>query len=98
MCGISGFYSKNFQFKSDIITQNFLKKINHRGPDSGGQFNDKHLNFSLGMRRLEIVDSSGGIQPMYSNDSRYVLVFNGEIINAPQLRVELEEKKVNSFQ
>jgi asparagine synthase (glutamine-hydrolysing) len=44
---------------------------------------------ALGMRRLSIVDLEGGHQPMWSDDKRYCLVFNGEIYNAPELRSEL---------
>jgi asparagine synthase (glutamine-hydrolysing) len=45
----------------------------------------------LGHRRLSIIDlSDRASQPMASDDGRFVVVFNGEIYNYPQLRTELE--------
>jgi asparagine synthase (glutamine-hydrolysing) len=45
----------------------------------------------LGHRRLSIIDlSDRASQPMTSEDGRFVVVFNGEIYNYPQLRTELE--------
>lgn len=41
------------------------------------------------MRRLKIIALDNGAQPCYSNDGRYVLVFNGEIYNYRILRAEL---------
>ncbi len=60
----------------------------HRGPDDSGTF--RHGETALAMRRLSIIDLGGGHQPMESADGRYVLVYNGEIYNAPALRHELE--------
>jgi len=42
------------------------------------------------MRRLSIVDLAGGHQPMLSADGEICVVFNGEIMNAPELRRRLE--------
>ncbi len=51
-----------------------------------------HANFAFGHRRLAIHDvSSDGDQPMSYRD-RYWIVFNGEIFNFIELKVELEEK------
>src|ERR1035437_2648952 len=50
---------------------------------------DRHCG--LGHRRLSIIDlTDRASQPMTSGDGRLVVVFNGEIYNYPQLRVELE--------
>lgn len=61
----------------------------HRGPDGEGIFIDGALG--LGHRRLSIIDlSDGGYQPMSTSDDRYVITYNGEIYNFPELRRELE--------
>ncbi len=49
------------------------------------------MRCGLGHRRLSIIDlSERASQPMASDDGRFVVVFNGEIYNYPQLRAELE--------
>lgn len=61
-----------------------LGALAHRGPDDEGFFEDRHLIF--GMRRLAIIDVACGRQPYRSEDGRIVVVYNGEIYNAPELR------------
>jgi asparagine synthase (glutamine-hydrolysing) len=46
----------------------------------------------LASRRLAVVDLAGGHQPMVTEDGRLVLVFNGEIYNAGELRQELQKR------
>jgi asparagine synthase (glutamine-hydrolysing) len=82
MCGIAGFAGSD----RDRL-EAMLRSIVHRGPD--GQGTDVGEHFSIGMRRLAIVDVATGDQPMYSDDRNLALVFNGEIYNAPELRREL---------
>ena len=44
----------------------------------------------LGFRRLAILDlSPAGHQPLFHDDGRYVLVYNGEIYNYLELKAEL---------
>jgi asparagine synthase (glutamine-hydrolysing) len=64
-----------------------LDTLIHRGPDAGGQWFEEGV--FLGHRRLSIIDLDTGGQPMHSSDGRYVIVFNGEIYNFPELRQEL---------
>ena len=82
MCGIAGFAGSD----RDLL-EAMLRSIVHRGPD--GQGTDVGEHFSIGMRRLAIVDVATGDQPLYSDDRNLALVFNGEIYNAPELRREL---------
>lgn len=66
--------------------------IRHRGPDDSGV----HItpNICLGMRRLSIIDLSGGHQPMQTTDGRFTIVYNGETYNFKELRGELEAKGI----
>jgi asparagine synthase (glutamine-hydrolysing) len=85
MCGIAGFTGVDQQ-----LLGRMLDSMVHRGPDGFGVEVNEHI--SMGMRRLAIVDIEGGNQPLYTDDHRLALICNGEIYNAPELRVELENK------
>src|SRR5512144_3127117 len=65
-------------------------QLAHRGPDGAGTYVDRAAGVGLAMRRLSIVDLEGGQQPMQNEDGSVCVVFNGEIYNAPALRVRLE--------
>lgn len=86
MCGIVGIVGP--VNRSVIYLMNQAQY--HRGPDSSGIYTDPTVELSLGMRRLAIIDRSDGHQPMKSSCGQYVLVYNGELFNAPELRVTLE--------
>src|SRR5215472_6721912 len=86
MCGIAGIHGH--QNSAWIETMN--ASIIHRGPDGDGLYRDEAAGLALAMRRLAIIDLAGGHQPMHSADGRYALVYNGEIYNAQELRIELE--------
>lgn len=91
MCGIVGeIRFDKHQVEVNTLTT-MMKKIEHRGPDDNGYFIDK--NIGLGFVRLSILDlSSAGHQPMVSDDTNLVIIFNGEIYNYIELREELKEK------
>ncbi len=65
-------------------------KIAHRGPDQEGMFLSEQA--ALGFRRLSIIDLENGSQPMYNEDKKIVITFNGEIYNHLEIRKELIEK------
>src|SRR2546427_10050202 len=82
MCGIAGFAgwtpdggiagaSKTVRAMCDAIA--------HRGPDDDGYFVAPGI--ALGMRRLSIIDVSGGQQPIANEDGAGPVVFHGEIYN-----------------
>jgi len=62
----------------------------HRGPDAEGTARDPERGVWLGHRRLAVVDLESGEQPMWTAERDLVVVFNGEIYNAPELRALLE--------
>jgi len=64
-----------------------LASIEHRGPDSWGT--EVGEEFTVGMRRLSIVDIEGGEQPIRSERTGACIVFNGELYNNAELRAEL---------
>lgn len=89
MCGIAGFSRYQFTQGNESLLQEMGQAIYHRGPDAGGTFIDESVG--LCHRRLSILDlSAAGNQPMFSQDRRYVTVFNGEIYNFLDIRAELE--------
>ena len=92
MCGIAGFIKKsNNIFDSKEILKKFIEKLSHRGPNSHGQWISDDDRVGLAHTRLSIQDlSSNGNQPMISHNSRYIIVYNGEIYNSPVLKKELQ--------
>ena len=55
--------------------------------------NFKFGDFVLGHTRLSIIDiSKNANQPMYSNNGRYGLIFNGVITNFVELKKDLKTK------
>lgn len=90
MCGILGHMPScdHHLFKLSLDT------LQHRGPDGEGIWHQEYDKVSLGHRRLSIIDlTDNGKQPMIWNN-RYVITFNGEIYNYPELRKELEQKGI----
>jgi asparagine synthase (glutamine-hydrolysing) len=65
--------------------------MRHRGPDEDGFFvNDPRVaGLALGMRRLSIIDLSGGYQPAWNEARDVCVVFNGELYNYRELRQRL---------
>ena len=97
MCGIAGIYSPIKSHEKIInIASRMASAISYRGPDDSGVWADKKANIALSHRRLSIVDlSSNGHQPMMSQCSRYIIVFNGEIYNHHKLRKKLIKSNAN---
>ncbi len=91
MCGIYGIL--NFdrpEQPADSILAAMGGVTTHRGPDDFGQYRGRGVG--LGMRRLSIIDVSGGHQPISNEDESIWIVLNGEIYNFQSLRDELESK------
>ena len=87
MCGIAGIIGRPGETIAADKVRRMTDAIVHRGPDEEGIY--AQANVGLGMRRLSIIDLSGGSQPIYNEDRSIAVVFNGEIYNFPELRQEL---------
>jgi asparagine synthase (glutamine-hydrolysing) len=88
MCGIYGHLTA-----SELSVQRAEEGtdlLSHRGPDERGTA--LFGNVFLGMRRLSIIDLSGGQQPIWNEDKTCCIVYNGELYNFRDLRPELESR------
>ena len=87
MCAIAG------EVRFDTVIEDFMpwhdqmqQRQARRGPDQAGRWHDQCC--ALLHRRLAVVDIDGGLQPMTADG--VVLIYNGELYNASELRAELE--------
>jgi asparagine synthase (glutamine-hydrolysing) len=97
MCGINGIFAYHSAASQPKEAELLATReaMRARGPDGAGLWWSHDQRCGLGHRRLSIIDlSERASQPMVSDDGRFVLVFNGEIYNYPQLRSELEREGV----
>jgi asparagine synthase (glutamine-hydrolysing) len=89
MCGWAAIIAKSGELSNaTALLDEFDKRLRHRGPDEAGRRVEP--GFAVVHRRLSIVDTMHGQQPMETEDGRVGLVFNGEIYNFGELRLELE--------
>jgi asparagine synthase (glutamine-hydrolysing) len=93
MCGINGIFA--YDPFAPLPTEHELmatrEHMHARGPDGAGAWWNADRRLGLGHRRLSIQDlSERAGQPMVSACGRYIVVFNGEIYNFPDLRREIE--------
>ena len=88
ICGIADFAEHNIP---EETIERMVHSIRHRGPDDAGVYACGPVG--MGHARLSIIDlSQTGHQPMSSQDGNYVLVYNGELYNHPDLRQRLKSK------
>ncbi|MFD0588329.1 asparagine synthase (glutamine-hydrolyzing) [Paenibacillus sp. GCM10027627] len=93
MCGITGWIDWNSDLtKESSHLERMTDTLAPRGPDAAGTWISGHC--ALGHRRLSVMDPENGAQPMirYTGDDKYVIVYNGELYNAPELKKELESR------
>ncbi len=82
MCGILGGNNAKWDYVAGI------KSMQHRGPD--GIRVVRNQEFVMAFARLAIIDlSERGMQPMFSEDKRVGIVYNGEIYGYQDLKDEL---------
>ncbi|WP_417370876.1 asparagine synthase (glutamine-hydrolyzing) [Gelidibacter japonicus] len=98
MCGINGIISNTN--KDEALLRKHLTEMNHlifhRGPDDDGFYTatSESSSVAMAMRRLSIIDLNTGKQPIYTNDKKIAIVFNGEIYNYRILKQQLESSGV----
>lgn len=94
MCGIVGAIKtsdNSFQISEDYLIR-MRDTMVHRGPDGSGVWVSESKDVGLAHRRLSIIDlSNAANQPMFSNDKKIKIIFNGEIYNHRELKQEISK-------
>lgn len=91
MCGIAGFFTNAVIPELKERLQKATNAQGHRGPDATGFFFSKDERTGLGHNRLSIIDLSvRSNQPFYSEDGRYVIIYNGEVYNFQEVKRNLQ--------
>lgn len=94
MCGIAGQFLHNHEVPNLEALNAIAAVMQYRGPDDEGVYRAGHIG--LVHRRLSIRDlTAAGHCPMGSTDGKVQVVFNGEIYNWRELRLELEAQGVS---
>lgn len=96
MCGIAGIIGNQADWHASALDR-MVDSQAHRGPDDAGVYwlRIQGLQIGFGHRRLAIQDlSDAGRQPMRHPETDDLLVFNGEIYNAPTLRKTLASEGI----
>ena len=90
MRGIAGWLSESVNlYERTTVLENMSETLKRRGPDEKGYY--VKSNVAMIHRRLSVVDIEHGKQPMvgtYAGET-YVLVYNGELYNADEIRKDL---------
>src|SRR5512139_1061909 len=91
MCGIVGIYSFQGQPIESDKRATMRYTMTHRGPDGAGLWVSADRTVGLAHRRLSIIDlSEEANQPMSNEDGSLWVIFNGEIYNHGEIRLDLE--------
>ncbi|MCX6354077.1 MAG: asparagine synthase (glutamine-hydrolyzing) [Candidatus Aureabacteria bacterium] len=95
MCGICGIlYGDRTRPVEKATLEEMARLMAHRGPDGEGYYLNGPVG--LGHRRLSVIDTEGGTQPMTNEDRTLWLVYNGEVYNFQELAADLK-KRGHSF-
>ena len=89
MCGIAGIFDLKSRPVDEWRVKSMVESMAHRGPNGQG-----HILkcCCISHRRLSTHLTKAGNQPMVSPDKNYVITFNGEIYNWPEIRKKLKNK------
>lgn len=85
MCGLAALCAPDVT-RAALVRAN--DALTHRGPDEAGVYLGEGVG--LAARRLSIIDLVEGHQPLSNEDGTVWIAYNGEVYNAPELRVELQ--------
>lgn len=92
MCGILGLIAPigSTPGLERVALERLRDRMSHRGPDDAGYLD--RANVLLAHRRLAVIDPTpAGHQPMTTPDGRFAIVYNGELYNDAELRLELQK-------
>ena len=94
MCAIAGILK--LEFNKGIVDK-MLATMLRRGPDDTGMFAQPEV--CMLHTRLAIRDPARGAQPMETmwEGEQYVICYNGELYNTPEIRRELEKEGHHFF-
>ena len=85
MCGFAGYWKHG---GNPRLPEGTAERLAHRGPDASGEWYNRNLH--LVHTRLKIQDvSDRANQPWVHHAEKAVMVFNGEVYNAEELRSQL---------
>lgn len=88
MCGICGIFRSGVgESVDERVLVEMNQQIAHRGPDDSGTMAAQGAG--LAMRRLSIIDLKTGHQPLSNEDGSIWIVYNGEIYNHEELRLQM---------
>lgn len=91
MCGIAFAYRPDLEpEKLAVCMEQAVRSMRHRGPDGKGVAG--RSPWTIGHRRLAVIDPSGSRQPMADPTGRWWLSYNGELYNYAQLRSRLSHR------
>jgi len=90
MCGIAGIINFNKTQPDRLEMEAVSRSLRHRGPDGSGELFTRQA--AMIMRRLSIIDVTGGNQPLFNENKTIAVVGNGEIYNYPELQKLLKQR------
>lgn len=96
MCGLNVILDKYGKASPELVSQ-MNRVTRHRGPDATAFYLHRfdHAAVYFGHNRLKVIDCSDAAnQPFFSQDQRYILVYNGEIYNYQALRSHLQKQGI----
>lgn len=92
MCGFAGIFSFSGKGIPALQIEAATEAVSHRGPDGKGYWINKESTVALGHQRLCIIDLSDKAAQPLCYESRYSIVYNGELYNYLELKAGLQRR------